>query len=198
MLDDRVLAVLARLEAEDARESGSELPPAERSLACGPEAGRLLFALAAALRRCRVLEIGASRGYSTIWLAAGARLSGGSVVSLEQEESKIAAWRENVAEAGVDGHAVLVEGDALRTLSRLQERFDLVFLDAWKADYELYFTAVRELADPGAIVVADNVASHAELGSYVARRQADPSLSSVTVPLGSGLELTTLLAPTLR
>jgi predicted O-methyltransferase YrrM len=193
MLDDRVLSVLARLEAEDSRESSSDIPPEQRSLACGPDSGRVLFALAAMCRGCRVLEIGASRGYSSIWLAAGARISGGSVVSLEQEESKVAAWQENVAEAGVDSHAVLIEGDALRTLSRLQERFDLVFLDAWKADYELYFTAVRELAAPGAVVVADNVASHTELASYVARRQADPSLSSVTLPVGSGLELTTLL-----
>ncbi len=75
MLDDRVRAVLARLEAEDDAEQESGLPPAQRSLAVGPESGRLLFALVAPNAGCEVLEIGGSRGYSTIWLAAAARIT---------------------------------------------------------------------------------------------------------------------------
>ena len=63
MLDDRVRAVLARLEVEDAAEQNAGLPPAQRSLAVGPESGRLLFALVAPNAGCEVLEIGGSRGY---------------------------------------------------------------------------------------------------------------------------------------
>lgn len=195
MLDDAVLAVLERLEGEDARERADGVPPEQRALICGPEAGRFLFALAAAGRPARILEIGGSRGYSTIWLAAGARIAGASVVSLERDPAKIAAWQANVEEAGLASHAVVVEGEALDALARLEERFAVVFLDAWKDDYELYFTAVRTLVEPGAVVVADNVNSHPALASYVARRQADPSLSSVTVPIGNGLEVTTILDP---
>ena len=116
MLDDRVRQVLARMEAEDDAERVAGLPPSERSLAVGPDSGRLLFALVAPNAGCEVLEIGGSRGYSTIWLAAAARILGGRVVSLEQDDRKIAAWRANIADAGLEEWAELVEGDAGETL----------------------------------------------------------------------------------
>ena len=193
MLDDRVRAVLARLEEEDEREGVEGVPNAERSLAVGPEAGRLLFALVAPNAGCEVLEVGGSRGYSTIWLAAAARILGGRVVSLEQEPRKIEAWRLNVADAGLDEWAEVVEGDALTTLDALEEGFDVVFIDAWKDDYERYFELARTKVEPGAVIVADNVTSHAGLARYVEARQSDPSLVSVTVPVGNGLEVTTVL-----
>ena len=106
-----------------------------------PESGRLLFALVAPNPGCEVLEIGASRGYSTIWLAAAARILGGRVVSLEQDPVKCEAWRRNIADAGLEEHAELVEGDALATLPGLEDGFDVVLLDAWKHDYEALFVA---------------------------------------------------------
>jgi predicted O-methyltransferase YrrM len=195
MLDERVRDVLARLEAEDERESAAGLPPAERSLAVGPEAGRLLFALVAPNPGCDVLEIGGSRGYSTLWLASAARILGGRVVSLEADPAKCDAWRRNIADAGLDEHAELVQGDALQLLPSLDEGFDLVLLDAWKRDYEELFERAREKVDPGGVLVADNVVSHGdELAEWVARRQGDPTLVSVTVPVGHGLEVSTVLA----
>ena len=141
-----------------------------------------------------MLEIGGSRGYSSIWLAAGARVLGGRLISLEHDPEKCAAWRRNVAEAGLEEWAELVEGDALVTLGESRDVFDLVFLDAEKDDYEELFALARALLEPGALVVADNVLSHAEpLAAYSAARQADPTLSSVTVPLDRGLELTVAL-----
>ena len=109
MLDDRVRDVLARLEAEDEAEQ-ARAPARERSLAVGPESGRLLFALVAPNAGCEVLEIGGSRGYSTIWLAAAARILGGRVVSLEQDAAKIEAWRRNIADAGLEEWAELARG----------------------------------------------------------------------------------------
>ena len=135
MLDDRVRAVLARLEAEDAAESEAELPPAQRSLAVGPESGRLLFALVAPNAGCEVLEVGGSRGYSAIWLAAAARILGGRVVSLEQDPAKIEAWHRNIADAGLEEWAELLEGNARETLPAVGGSFDMVFIDAWKDDY---------------------------------------------------------------
>jgi predicted O-methyltransferase YrrM len=159
----------------------------------GPESGRLLFALVAPNAGCEVLEIGGSRGYSTIWLASAARILGGRVVSLEQDPGKIAAWRRNVADAGLEEWAEMIEGDALTTLAALEEGFDVVFLDAWKDDYEQLFQLAREKVEPGAVLVADNVTSHAGLASYVEARQTDPTVVSVTVPVGNGLEVTTIL-----
>jgi predicted O-methyltransferase YrrM len=110
VLDDRVRAVLARLEEEDEREGTAGTPYSERSLAVGPESGRLLFALVAANAGCEVLEIGGSRGYSTIWLAAAARILGGRVVSLEEDPRKTEAAAEY--RGGRLEEAELVEGGA--------------------------------------------------------------------------------------
>ena len=193
MLDDRVRSVLARMEAEDAAEQQAGVPVDQRSLAVGPESGRLLFALVAPNPGCEVLELGGSRGYSTIWLAAAARILGGRVVSLEQDERKVEQWRRNIADAGLDEWVDLVVGDAKETLPSLEDGFDLVFLDAWKDDYELLFAFAREKLDPGGVVVADNVTTSDTVQAYAAARQADPTLVSVTVPVGLGLEVTTVL-----
>ena len=194
MLDDDVRAVLARLEKEDADERARGLPPAERSRQVASTTGRFLFGYVAPQNACEVLEIGGSRGYSTIWLAAGVRFLGGRVLSLEHDPLKLKAWRRNVAEAGLAEYAELVEGDAFETLERLEDVFDLVFLDAEKDDYERLFELARRTVEPGAVVVADNVLSHEEtLGAYSRARQADTALSSVTVPLDRGLELSVVL-----
>jgi caffeoyl-CoA O-methyltransferase len=194
MLDDLVLETLARLEAEYAAERRAGLPAMQRSRQVAPTTGRFLFALAAAQAGIEVVEIGGSRGYSSIWLAAGARVLGGRLVSLECDPAKCEAWRANVAAARLEEWAELVEGDAHETLARAEDTFDLVFLDAEKEDYEALFALARPLLEPGGLVVADNVLSHAEtLGAYSAARQADPTLSSVTVPLDSGLELSVVL-----
>ena len=159
-----------------------------------PTTGRFLFALAACQAGIEVLEVGGSRGYSSIWLAAGARVLSGRLTSLESDLAKCAAWRANVAEAGLDEWAELIEGDAHAALAASQDTFDLVFLDAEKDDYEALFRLARPLLEPGGLVVADNVLSHRdELGGYSERRQSDPDLLSVTVPLDSGLELTSVL-----
>ncbi len=195
MLDDRVGAVLARLEEEDRLEREAGAPTAKRARQIKPATGRFLFALASAQAGIEVLEVGASRGYSTIWLAAGARVLGGRVVSLEHDPEKCAAWRANVADAGLEEWADLVEDDAFEALRVSQDTFDLVFLDAEKEDYEAQFALARRLLEPGALVVADNVLSHTDpLAAYSAARQSDPTLVSVTVPLDRGLELTAVVS----
>ena len=195
MLDDRVRAVLERLEREDADERARGLPPVERSRAVARSTGQFLFGLVAPQWDCEVLEVGASRGYSSVWLGAGVRYLGGHRTSLEHDPRKIEAWRANIAEAGLEEWADLVEGDAEETIPGIDDVFDIVFLDAEKENYERLFQAARRKVEPGALVVADNVLSHADtLGAYVAARQADPTLESVTVPLDRGLELSVILA----
>jgi caffeoyl-CoA O-methyltransferase len=194
MLDDRVRAVLERLELEDAAERERGLPPAQRSRQVEPTTGRFLFSLVAPQTDCEVLELGGSRGYSTIWLAAGVRYLGGHVLSLEHDPAKVEAWRRNVEEAGLEEWAELREGDAFEQLPGIDDVFDVVFLDAEKDDYEKLFPLAREKLEPGGLVVADNVLSHPDpLARYSAVRQADPTLLSVTVPLDRGLELSTVL-----
>jgi len=194
VLDDRVRAVLERLEREDADERAQGLPSEVRARAVVPTTGRFLFALVAPQTDCEVLELGGSRGYSSIWLAAGVRHLGGRVLSIENDPKKVEAWRRNVAEAGLEDWAELIDGDALEEVPAVDDVFDLVFIDAEKDDYEALFQRAREKLEPGALVVADNVLSHEEtLGAYSRARQADPTLESVTVPLDRGLELSVVL-----
>jgi predicted O-methyltransferase YrrM len=194
MLDDRVRAVLERLEREDADERARGLPASERARQVARTTGQFLFALVSPQADCEVLEIGGSRGYSAVWLGAGVRALGGRVLSLENDPAKAEAWQRNVGEAGLDDWVELVEGDAFETLERLDDVFDVVFLDAEKDDYERLFALARGKLEPGGLVVADNVLSHPDpLARYSAARQADPFLSSVTVPLDRGLELSVIL-----
>jgi predicted O-methyltransferase YrrM len=193
LLDDRVRAVLTRLEREDAEERERGLPSAVRARAVVPTTGRFLFSFVSPQADCEVLEIGGSRGYSTIWLAAAARRFGGRVLSLENDPLKIDAWRRNIAEAGLEEWADLLEGDALETIPTIDDVFDVVFLDAEKDDYEQLFQLARAKVEPGAVFVADNVTSHEELKPYSAARQSDPTLESVTVPLDRGLEVSVVL-----
>ena len=194
MLDDKVRAVLARLEAEDAREREEGVPREQRARQVARSTGQFLFALVAPQVDCEVLEIGGSRGYSSIWLGAGVRHFGGRVLSLEADPAKVEAWQANIAEAGLDETVELLPGDAFANLPQVQDVFDIVFIDAEKDDYEQLFELSRDKVEPGGLFVADNVLSHQEtLGAYSEARQADPTLESVTVPLDRGLELSVAL-----
>jgi caffeoyl-CoA O-methyltransferase len=194
VLDDRARGVLRRLEAEDAEERAQGLPSSERSRQVAPTTGQFLFALVAPQTDCEVLEIGGSRGYSTIWLGAGVRIFGGRVLSLESDPVKAEAWRRNIADADLELTAELIEGDAFETLRQIDDVFDIVFLDAEKEDYEALFELARTKVEPGSLVIADNVLSHEEtLGAYSRARQDDPTLESLTVPLDRGLELSVVL-----
>jgi len=194
VLDDRARAVLARLEAEDADERARGVPREQRARQVARTTGQFLFAFVSPQTDCEVLEIGGSRGYSSIWLAAGVRNLGGRVLSLESDPAKVESWRANVEEAGLDDWADLIEGDAFETLPPIDDVFDVVFLDAEKEQYERLFAEARGKLEPGAVVIADNVLSHQEtLGAYCQARQADPTLESVTLPLDRGLELSVVL-----
>ncbi len=188
--------MLDRLEREDADEREQGLPSAAaRSRQVAPTTGRFLFSLVAPQADCEVLEIGGSRGYSTIWLAAGVRDLGGRVLSLEndpREDRGVAPEHRGGRARGVGRPA---RGRRPRArCPTIDDVFDVVFLDAEKDDYEQLFRLARDKVEPGALFVADNVLSHADpLTPYSAARQADPTLESVTVPLDRGLELSVVL-----
>jgi predicted O-methyltransferase YrrM len=195
VLDEKVRAVLARLEDEDAQEREEGVARELRARQVARTTGQFLFSLVAPQVDCEVLEIGGSRGYSSIWLGAGVRHFGGRVLSLEADPAKVQAWRANVAEAGLEETAELIDGDAFETLPQIQDVFDLVFIDAEKDDYERLFQLARGKVEPGGLFVADNVLSHADpLAEYSRARQADPTLESVTLPLDRGLELSVVLS----
>jgi predicted O-methyltransferase YrrM len=141
----------------------------------------------------RILELGSSYGYSTIWLAEAARAVGGSVISLELRATKTEYARAQLARAQLAGLVEFRIGDALASLAQLPGPFDFVLLDLWKDKYVPVFELLYPKLAPGAIIVADNMLQpesarpHAE--AYRERVRAAADMSSVLLAVGNGLEV---------
>ncbi len=189
-MDDALLALLDDLWRRGDDNDARETERRRRMLNITPDTGRLLWILARAARAARILEIGTSNAYSTIWLADAARAVGGRVTTLERDADKVRLARENLARAGLAGWVDIREGPAAETLTGLAGPFDLAFLDADRSSYRTYLELVVPKLVPGALLVADNVVSHrAELEDYLGRIKSHPGLFSVTVPVGKGEEV---------
>ncbi len=120
-----------------------------------PEA-RLLEALIVAGGARHVLEIGTFTGFGALVMAA-ALPAGGRVTTLEVDEETAAAARRHIEASALADRVELIVGDALETLTRLDGPFDLVYLDAWKAQYPDYYDAVAPKLAPRGVLVADNL-----------------------------------------
>jgi len=156
-----------------------------------PETAELLGVLVRGKDRPRVLEIGTSNGYSTIWLADAAEATGGTVVTLEIEPSRTALARENLAKAGLEARVELRTEDAAQALRAFPDAaFDVVFLDAERPAYAGYWgDLVRTLA-PAGLLAVDNVISHAaEVEELRAVVDADERVTAALVPIGAGVLL---------
>jgi predicted O-methyltransferase YrrM len=104
-----------------------------------PETARLLGVMARGLRAKRVLELGTSNGYSTIWLADAARACGGALTSVEIESARVAEADENLRLVGLEAFAELRLEDARACLAKSADAFwDLIFLDAERSEYVSY------------------------------------------------------------
>ena len=141
--------------------------------------GRLLELLARSIGARRILELGTLGGYSTLWLVRGLA-PGGRVVTVEYDAHHAEVARATFARAGVAERIELREGAALDVLPKLAAEsagpFDLVFVDADKANMPEYFTWSLRLTRPGSIIVADNVVREGEVADAAS---ADPSVRGV-------------------
>ncbi len=189
-MDDSLLEFLNKLakvgEDNDARETARP----RRMLNITPDTGRLLWILVQASSATRILEVGTSNAFSTIWLADAARSTGGRVTTLELDSDKIAKARANLALAKLDAVVDIIEGRAAETLPTIPGPLDLVFLDADRTSYVTYLDLVVPKLRRGGMLITDNATSHApELADYLQRVRSHPRLFSVTVPIGNGEEI---------
>ena len=156
-----------------------------------PEAGTFAYLVARSIGARRIVEFGTSFGVSTIYLAAAVRDNGGGIViGSEIEETKIAAARANLEQAGLGDQVEIRAGDAQQTLRDPGGSVDLALLDGWK---DLYLPIIEILTPhlrPGAVVLADNIKTFPKaLAPYVAYvRDLRNGFQSVTLPLGQGTE----------
>lgn len=161
---------------------------ATRMLNITPDTGAFLAVLVKAMRARRILEIGTSNGYSTLWLADAAAAVDGTVVTVEMAASKIALARANFARAGLAERITQHEGDAGALLAGLGDgAFDLVFLDSQRSAYLAWWPDLRRVLRAGGLLVVDNATSHAhEMADFTAAVQADGGFTTSLVPVGKG------------
>ena len=200
--DDLVKAVLAnyhqRMEKEAALMQSLPLEEGMRRrdeflLPVGQAVGQFLNTLTKGAGAQTILEIGTSYGYSTVWLAEAARSTGGKVISLEIDAAKVAYAQSQINQAGLSEQVVFHVGDAISTISALDQHFDLVLVDIWKDLYVPAFQAFYPKLNPQAMVIADNMLfppqSKKAADSYRAAVQKTNAFNSMLLPIGSGIEI---------
>ncbi|MGH7306766.1 MAG: O-methyltransferase [Candidatus Rokuibacteriota bacterium] len=181
-------ALLAELEQFGKSNDGSTSERPRRMLNITRDTGELLAVLVRATMARRVLEIGTSNGYSTLWLASAARAIGGSVTTVEHSEYKIELATANFARSGLADYISLLREDAGRVLQHAGDgAFDLVFLDSERTEYPGWWPALKRVLRPGGLLVVDNAISHpAEMAPFVALVSADAAFVTSLVPVGNG------------
>ena len=200
-MDPALQAVLAEYERRSEQEWQvmKSLPPAEIAsrideflISIGPDTAKLLHLIITAARAQVLVELGASYGYSTLWLADAARATGGRVHSLELSAAKVEYARGQLRRAGLDAYVEFHVGDALETLRRLPGPFDFVLVDLWKDLYVPCLDLFHPKLSSNAFVAADNMTfppNPKEQEAYRRAVRAKGDLESMLLPVGSGVEL---------
>ena len=173
--DEALIPPDAALSAALAASEAAGLP----SIQVTPAQGKLLALFVSLMGARRVLEIGTLGGYSTIWMAR-ALPPGGTLLSLELDPRHAEVARASIAHAGLADRVTIWTGPALSSLARLQREasapFDLVFIDADKANIDQYFRHALAVSRPGTLIVLDNVVRE---GAVLDATSPDPSVQGV-------------------
>jgi predicted O-methyltransferase YrrM len=181
-------ALLDDLYAEGRAFDATREDRLERLRNVEPDTAALISLLIRATRPRRVLELGTSNGYSTLWLAEAAAAVGAALVSVEIDADRTAAARANLERAGLAGGVELRSEDAADTLAASAvAEWDLVFLDAERPAYVSYWPELRRAIAPGGLLIVDNVISHADqVAEFRALVDADPGVHQALAPTGAG------------
>lgn len=182
--------LLAEIERHGRENDDRQPDRARKMLNLEPETARLLNILARSARAQRVLEIGTSNGYSTIWLASAVAETGGKVTSIESSSEKQSMARENLARAGLSKYVELKLGDATATVRELAGPFDFVFFDADRISAPEQLELLVPKVSAAVLLLADNALSHpAEIAGYLAAVASLESFDHMILPVGKGLSL---------
>jgi predicted O-methyltransferase YrrM len=152
------------------------------------ETGEFLLLLLRAVQARRVLEIGTSNGYSTLWLARAVQPLSGRVTTIDHAADKVEMARRNLETAQMQSQVEQVQAEAGEWL--IQQRpatFDFIFLDSERDEYLAWWEDLRRVLAPGRLLVVDNAFSHEEeLKPFVQAVQATPGYITTRVDVGKG------------
>ncbi len=160
----------------------------ERMLNITPDTGEFLAVTVRAIGARRVLEVGTSNGYSTLWLAEAVAAIDGHVTTLETSQAKWQLAQDTFARSGLVTRISSVQADAGAWMVAADEAaFDLVFLDADRSRYLDWWPALRRVLRPGGLLVVDNALSHAaQMATFEQALRADVEFTCALVPVGKG------------
>lgn len=187
-MSDPLESLKAELERfADAHDAATKEVP-RRMLNITRDTGEFLTVLVRATVARRVLEIGTSNGYSTLWLAQAAGEIAGSVTTVELADEKIALASANFARSGFAPFITLVHDDAGRLLQRADAHaYDLIFLDSERSEYPGWWPDLHRVLRAGGLLIVDNATSHPEqMAPFVALVKADREFATCLIPVGKG------------
>jgi predicted O-methyltransferase YrrM len=187
-MTESLQVLLSELERFGEANDNATIERPRRMLNITRDTGEFLSVLVQATSARRVLEIGTSNGYSTLWLASAARRVGGTVTTVELSDYKVGLARQNFNRSGLASSITLVQDDAGRVLERAADAsFDLVFLDAERPEYPGWWPHLKRVLRPGGLLVVDNATSHpAQMAPFVTLIKADADFTTSLVPVGNG------------
>lgn len=149
--------------------------------------GRMLRILTESLGAKNVVEIGTSTGLSGIWFSMALQRTGGKLTTFEYDAGRAAMARKHFQQAGVDKLVTIVEGDAHKTIERLKEPIDVLFIDADKEGYTDYLQRLLPLVRPGGLILAHNIDM---VEDYRKAVTSNAALDTVFYMDGGGLGIT--------
>lgn len=136
------------------------------------------------------LEIGTSNGYSGLWIAKALKQTGGKLTTIEFYDKRQSVAISNFEKCGVLDIVRPLQGSACEVIEGLDdnEKFDFVFIDANKREYVKYFELVKPHLTEKALIVADNITSHAEkVQTFIDAVDADDEFQYEIVEVPGGI-----------
>jgi len=187
-MDESLVKLLTELEQFRDKNDSSATDRSHRMLNITHDTGEFLAVLICAAHAQRVLEIGTSNGYSTLWLASAAEATGGHVFTVEHSEFKVGLAVKNFVRSGLAPVITQMQDEAGRVFTNAQTaEFDFIFLDSERTEYPGWWPDIKRVLQPGGLIVADNASTHVEeLAPFVALVKADPEFITSIVPVGNG------------
>lgn len=158
-----------------------------------PESAQYLAMQVRIQRSKKILEIGTSTGYSTLWLAEAAQQTNAMITTLEIDPKRTEQAKQYAQEFALDAYIQFWVGDAQDFLESATEQYDLILLDAERDAYLDYWAYLQKMLHrKGGVLIVDNVISHAaEVAGFISAVKNDARFMSTTLSLGAGLLIVT-------
>jgi predicted O-methyltransferase YrrM len=177
---------LGELEKKGLENDSKEKEKKKKYLNITKNTGEFLSILIKMANPKKILEVGTSNGYSTIWIASSAVFAK-KIITLEMSPDKFEEAKINFQKTNLDQKITQVMLDASKYLNEVDDKFDLIFLDANRAEYVNYADKIVKLLNPGGVLVCDNAISHAEeLSKFFNIIKQKTKLLTYLFPIGKG------------